>query len=132
MDSGHRRRPAGYRRPIRADFGGEEGTFVGSVPAELPEKWQHRLVEDALRLAPALQLLGNFGRCSLGTLLVGQTLDSAVLHWIECNGRWGGVSIPMTIVNRPPRPFADALQALDGILFGPGRNERGIIQYPAE
>ena len=79
---------------------GEEGSFMGSVPAELPERWQRRLAEDSMRLASALQLLGYFGRCSLDTLLVGQTLDSAVLHWIECNGRWGGVSIPMTIVNR--------------------------------
>jgi len=126
---------------------GEEGSFVGSVPAELPERWQRRLTEDAMRLASVLQLLGYFGRCSLDTLLVGQTFDSAVLHWIECNGRWGGVSIPMTIVNRltgggakakfvvvqrtgesrKPRSFADALAALQGILFRPGRHEKGII-----
>jgi hypothetical protein len=126
---------------------GEEGLFVGSVPAELPERWQRQLAEDAMRIASALQFLGYFGRCGLDTLLVGQTLDSAVLHWIECNGRWGGVSIPMTIVNRltgagakvkfvvvqrvgeslPPQPFADALQALDGILFRPGRQNKGII-----
>jgi len=100
-----------------------------------------------MRLASGLQLLGYFGRCSLDTLLVGHSFDTAVLHWIECNGRWGGVSIPMTIVNRltgggakakfvvvqrtgavrTPRSFADALQALDGILFRPGRREEGII-----
>ena len=126
---------------------GEEGSFVGSVPAELSERWQRRLAEDAMRLASALQLLGYFGRCSLDALLTGQTIDSAALHWIECNGRWGGVSIPMTIVNRltgggakakfvvvkrteesrPPQSFADALQALDGILFRPGGHEKGII-----
>ncbi len=126
---------------------GEEGSFVGSVPAELPEKWQRHLAKDATRLASALQLLGYFGRCSLDTLLVGQTRDAAVLHWIECNGRWGGVSIPMTIVNRLtgggakakfvvvqrtgehqlPQSFATALQALDGILFRPGRYEKGVI-----
>jgi hypothetical protein len=126
---------------------GEERSFVGSVPAELQERWQFRLAEDAMRLTSALQLLGYFGRCSLDALLVGQTLDSAALHWIECNGRWGGVSIPMTIVNRltgggakakflvvhhieeglPRRLFADALQALDEILFRRGRHEEGII-----
>ncbi len=126
---------------------GEERSFVGSVPAELPERWQRRLAEDAMRLASALQFLGYFGRCSLDTLLVGQTLDSASLHWIECNGRWGGVSVPMTIVNRltsgrakpkfvvvqrtgdsrPPQAFADVLRALDGILFKPGSHEEGII-----
>jgi len=26
--------------------------------------------------------------------------SDAELHWIECNGRWGGTSIPMTVVNR--------------------------------
>lgn len=126
---------------------GEEGAFVGAIPAELPERWQRRLAEDAMRLASVLQFLGYFGRCSLDTLLVGHSFDTAVLHWIECNGRWGGVSIPMTIVNRltgggakakfvvvqrtgavrTPRSFADALQALDGILFRPGRREEGII-----
>jgi len=125
---------------------GEEGTFVGSVPADLPERWQRRLAEDSLRLASTLQLLGYFGRCSLDALLVGQTLDSAVPHWIECNGRWGGVSIPMTIVNRltrggnkakfvvvqrveddrPRQSFSDAVQALDGILFK-GERQKGII-----
>jgi len=29
--------------------------------------------------------------------------------------------------SQPPQPFADALQALDGILFRPGRDEKGII-----
>ncbi len=125
---------------------GERGAFVGSVPAELPEKWRRQLARDAMRLASALQLLGYFGRCSLDTLLVGKTFDSAVLHWIECNGRWGGVSIPMTVVNRlsgntkakfvvvqrtddrrPPRPFADALRALDPVLFRPGKSEKGTI-----
>jgi hypothetical protein len=105
-----------------------------------------------MRLASTLQFLGYFGRCSFDTLLVGQTLDSAVPHWIECNGRWGGVSIPMTIVNRltrggdkakfvvvqrvedyrPPQSFADAVQALDGILFK-GERQKGIILLsPAE
>lgn len=126
---------------------GEERSFVGAVPAELPDRWQCRLAEDAMRLASALQLLGYFGRCSLDTLLVGRTLDSAVLHWIECNGRWGGVSIPMTIVKRltsgganakfvvvqrigdgrRPQAFADALHDLDEILFRSGRRENGII-----
>ncbi len=123
---------------------GKEGAFVGSIPARLPENWRRRLAEDAMRLALALQLLGYFGRCSLDTLLVGETFASATLHWIECNGRWGGVSIPMTLVNRlaggaeaefvvvqrcedhwPPRAFADALQALDAVMFRPGNN--GII-----
>ncbi len=126
---------------------GSEGTFIGSVPAELPERWRNQLASDAMRLATVLQLLGYFGRCSLDALLVGQSFDSAALHWIECNGRWGGVSIPMTIVNRlsrdptsakfvvaqrigesqPPRRFADAVRSLDDLLFKPGRQEKGVI-----
>ncbi len=126
---------------------GREGVFVGSVPAQLPEGWSLRLAGEAMRLATVLQLLGYFGRCSLDTLLIGKNLDSADLHWIECNGRWGGVSIPMTIVNRlkrgaahskfvvvqrsaesyPPRPFGEALRALDGLLFRSGKHDEGII-----
>ncbi|UXA08893.1 hypothetical protein KXD96_12945 [Mycobacterium sp. SMC-2] len=126
---------------------GTEGAFVGSVPAELPERWRNQLADDAMRLATVLQLLGYFGRCSLDALVVGQSYDSAALHWIECNGRWGGVSIPMTIVNRlsrdpaetkfvvaqrvgesqPQRRFADAIRLLDGLLFRPGTQEEGII-----
>jgi len=126
---------------------GAEGTFVGSVPAELTECWRNQLANEAMRLATVLQLLGYFGRCSLDALLVGQSFESAALHWIECNGRWGGVSIPMTIVNRlnrdrastkfvvvqrvgesqPPRRFADAVHVLDDLLFRSGRQENGII-----
>jgi hypothetical protein len=132
---------------------GREGLFVGSVPAELPEPWQRRLADEAMRLATVLQFLGYFGRCSLDTLLVGRTFGTAALHWIECNGRWGGVSIPMTIVNRlkrgsdrakfvvvqrtgeshPPQSFADALEALDPILFRSGKRGEGIVLLsPAE
>ncbi len=132
---------------------GREGVFVGSVPAQLPEGWNLRLAQEAMRLATVLQLLGYFGRCSLDALLIGNNLDWADLHWIECNGRWGGVSIPMTVVNRlkrgaahpkfvvvqrsaesyPPRPFAEALRALDGLLFRPGKRDDGIILLsPAE
>lgn len=126
---------------------GVEGTFVGSVPTELPECWRNQLADEAMRLATVLQLLGYFGRCSLDALLVGQSFDAAALHWIECNGRWGGVSIPSTIANRlnrdhpstkfvvvqrfgeghPPRRFADAVRVLDDLLFRSGRQGKGII-----
>lgn len=126
---------------------GSEGAFVGSAPAELPERWRNQLANEAMRLAAVLQLVGYFGRCSLDALLVGQSFESADLHWIECNGRWGGVSIPMTIVNRlsrdpsrtkfvvaqrigesqAPRQFADAVRGLDDLLFKPGNREQGVI-----
>ncbi len=126
---------------------GRDGVFVGSVPAQLPEHWKLRMAEEAMRLATVLQLVGYFGRCSLDALLIGETLDAADLRWIECNGRWGGVSIPMTIVNRlrggtghsefvvvqrhgenySPQPFAEAVRALDGLLFRFGTRDDGIV-----
>ena len=33
-------------------------------------------------------------------MLIGESLDEAAIHWIECNARWGGVSIPMTVGGR--------------------------------
>ena len=132
---------------------GRESAFVGCVPAQLPEAWQARLAGEAMRLATVLQLLGYFGRCSLDALLIGADFASARLHWIECNGRWGGVSIPMTLLNRvwrgaeppklvvmertteryPRRPFAGAVRALDGLLFRAGVRDEGVILLtPAE
>lgn len=125
---------------------GTAATFVGSVPADLPKPWQGRLAVDALQLAIVLQHCGYFGRCSFDALLVGRTHAEAKLHWIECNGRWGGVSIPMTLVNRisgppgmsfvvtqqtemvrTPRRLSEALDLLGGLLLRPGYSEQGII-----
>lgn len=51
-------------------------------------------------IASLVQRLGYVGRLSLDALIVGEDFSSADLHWIECNGRWGGVSIPMTLAAR--------------------------------
>ncbi len=74
----------------------EEGQFVGASPSTLPAVLRQRIAEEAVCIACLFQELGYFGRCSLDAVL----LDSGALHWIECNGRWGGVSIPMTLINR--------------------------------
>ncbi len=37
------------------------------------------------------------------------------------------VVVQRTADHRPPRPFADALRALDPVLFRPGKNEKGTI-----
>jgi len=58
------------------------------------------LASEGTRLAVLLQELGYFGRCSFDAVISGPDLDNAELHWIECNGRWGGVSLPMTLANR--------------------------------
>ncbi|MBE9553560.1 MAG: hypothetical protein IMF05_08870, partial [Proteobacteria bacterium] len=126
---------------------GHRGAFVGAVPADLPDGWIMRLMHEAALLAGLLQRLGYYGRCSFDAVLAGRSLEEAELHWIECNGRWGGVSIPMTLANRLTgnwrrRPFVvvqrEALplqpltvdQAVDRLgerLFRTGVCDEGIV-----
>lgn len=126
---------------------GEEGTFVGSVPTALSQGWNDTIAAEATRIAVLLQELGYFGRCSFDAVITGGSFGAAELHWIECNGRWGGVSIPMTLSNRlmgdwrrrpfvvaqrsglalPKRRFADALALLGERLFRVDARPTGII-----
>ena len=121
--------------------------FAGAAPSDLPEPWRHRLSQEAVRLAYVFQELGYFGRCSFDSIIVGEDLAAASLHWVECNGRWGGVSIPMTLANRligdwtlrtpvvidrenmsgAPRNFDEILAELDADLFKPGLRETGAV-----
>ncbi len=103
---------------------GPAGTFSGARPSTLPENWRQRIADEAARLGALFQLLGYFGRCSFDAILIGESLAHARLHWIECNGRWGGVSIPMTLANRltgdwARHPFIVAERA---DLRGPGQS----------
>ncbi|MDH3714400.1 MAG: hypothetical protein OET44_11200 [Gammaproteobacteria bacterium] len=89
---------------------GTSGKFTGAVPTTLPTHWQQRLADEAALLGVLFQHLGYVGRCSFDAILVGPTLERAALHWIECNGRWGGVSLPVTLAARlfgdwQSRPF---------------------------
>ena len=59
-----------------------------------------RLAHEAALLGYFFQCLGYFGRCSLDSILVGERKEKVKIHWVECNGRWGGASIPMTLANR--------------------------------
>lgn len=79
---------------------GTASEFVGAIPSSLDDTWQHQLAKDAVRIGSLFQALGYFGRCSFDAILVGRNLSQATLHWVECNGRWGGVSIPITLANR--------------------------------
>jgi hypothetical protein len=126
---------------------GDQGEFVGATRVHLPSEWGKRLAHQATCLAILFQELGYFGRCSFDCVIAGNSYDSAKLHWIECNGRWGGVSIPMTFSNRlgaavskseiaivqrgrfevPPRPFRDVLLLFADMLFTPGKSTEGII-----
>jgi len=126
---------------------GEQLEFAGAAPAELPGPTQECVARDAIRLAYLLQCLGYYGRCSFDGILVGQDGEATELHWVECNGRWGGVSIPMTLVNRLTgdwrrhpfvisdrsdlhghgRRFEDLLAQFKDNLFLPGDSEEGLI-----
>ena len=86
---------------------GEERVFVGSRPSTLPAP-VNRVLEDASReVAAALQALGYVGRCSFDHLLLGDPEGDFTVRFTECNGRWGGTSTPMHLVDRVvsgPRP----------------------------
>jgi hypothetical protein len=126
---------------------GAKGEFVGAIPATLPEDWLYRLAGEAVRMARVYQALGYFGPCSFDAVIAGTDLANASLHWIECNGRWGGVSVPMTLANRltgdwqdrpfvviqrtnlkgRPQSFATALEQIDELLYRPGKAQEGVI-----
>lgn len=79
---------------------GANSAYIGAEPAVLPAPLAERFAREATMLATMLQKLGYFGRASFDALLLGRNQADAVLHWIECNGRWGGTSIPMTVAHR--------------------------------
>jgi Pre ATP-grasp domain/Hemerythrin HHE cation binding domain len=125
----------------------EAGRFVGATQSALPASWHQRVAQEAVHLCCLFQELGYFGRCSLDAVL----LDSGALQWIECNGRWGGVSIPMTLLTRlfgdsqrsfvmvqrsgmriPARSFADVVDRLKGRLFCRGGEPKGLIFLTAD
>ena len=86
---------------------GPEQVFVGSRPSTLPARVKRVLADAALRVATALQHLGYVGRCSFDHLLLGDPETDFTVHFTECNGRWGGTSAPMHLVDRVvpgPRP----------------------------
>lgn len=122
------------------------GSFVGAAPTTLPLDIQGRLERQAACIARVLQQLGYFGRCSLDAVLCKTAKDPALVHWIECNARWGGVSIPMTAAalirtnTAPPHvsiaqellqghsiSMAELLERLEGMLLRAGTDKSGIV-----
>ncbi|WP_339764731.1 hypothetical protein [uncultured Hoeflea sp.] len=79
---------------------GEEATFSGALPADLPPAVESTLTSGALQLATLFQRLGYYGRCSFDAIVTGPDIEAGTVHWIECNARWGGASIPMSLVHR--------------------------------
>ena len=99
-------------------------------------------------MATVLQHLGYIGRCSLDAIVVGSDQASARHYWVECNGRWGGASIPLTLNRRldrmastttvctifeethqhlGPRQLERVLQTLEPYLYRRGQREHGVV-----
>ncbi len=79
---------------------GEAGAFIGARPARLPPALETRMIAEASAIGRVLQNLGYFGPCSLDAVISSGPEGLADLHWIECNGRWSGVSIPLSVARR--------------------------------
>ena len=79
---------------------GTKGEFVGNHPAQFPHTLTEEVAERSWLLASLFQRLGYVGRCSLDLILVGKDTGNCHIEFIECNGRWGGTSLPMTLMNR--------------------------------
>ncbi|MDJ0945142.1 MAG: hypothetical protein QNJ30_16860 [Kiloniellales bacterium] len=129
------------------NLAGRKRVFVGASPCELSSTVRRQLATETLQLAYLLQCLGYFGRCSFDAILLNDGKTGSRTHWVECNGRWGGVSIPMTLINRilgnwqrrpfviaqrshlraRGRPFADVVHSLGERLFVAGKREEGVI-----
>jgi hypothetical protein len=95
---------------------GDECVFVGSVPSRLGADMDRRLCVASLRVARVFQELGYVGRCSFDFVISG-----ADAFFVECNGRWGGTSTPMHLLDRlfpKGRPAYRARDYLDPRLAG--------------
>ena len=99
---------------------GDNGEFVGNEPATLPHALTDEIVDRAWMLGRLFQLLGYVGRCSFDVILLGRSLTNSVMEFIECNGRWGGTSLPMTLMNRmfgdwKSQPYSSHVAQADGL-----------------
>lgn len=79
---------------------GATKVFVGSRPARFAEPLRLAIGSAALEVGAALQAMGYVGRCSFDHLVVGDPRSEPALRFTECNGRWGGTSTPMSLVDR--------------------------------
>ena len=91
---------------------GELSAFAGARRAALPASVEQELRRDATKIAAVLQQIGYYGPCSFDAVVCAGDNGRARIHWIECNGRWGGVSIPMTAATSSP-----ALRSFKGLLI---------------
>lgn len=116
--------PEGQAEPVLEGFFQqfiveEQGEFAGATPATLPPHLAECMARSCTILATVFQQLGYVGRCSFDLVLLGQSTETATFRFIECNGRWGGTSLPMTLMNRifgdwSIQPYATHIQELKG------------------
>ncbi len=121
---------------------GPEKIFVGSRPCG--GAIAETLASVSSRVAAALQELGYVGRCSFDFIV----LEDGRILFTECNGRWGGTSIPMSLVDRlvprgrPPyraqdyvsdrllgMSFDEVNRRLEGELYDPASGTGTFILY---
>ena len=79
---------------------GPEKVFLGSYPSTLPEAVNQALLDASLQVAAALQRMGYVGRCSFDFIVTGDPDGEFHAQFTECNGRWGGTSTPMHLIDR--------------------------------
>jgi len=125
---------------------GASAAFIGAVKSELPQPLQDTLVAQTLAVAEVLQRLGYYGRCSFDAVICDGNTAEPSIHWIECNGRWSGVSIPLATLNSistgqipdglviiqeklPGNPIntSQAVTALESVLYCGGLADNGVI-----
>lgn len=97
----------------------EIGRFRGATAAPFATPLLREIAGRTWLVARVFQRLGYVGRCSFDLILVGDR-DDPLVQFVECNGRWGGTSIPMTLMNRlfgdwRRHPYATREVALPGI-----------------
>ena len=85
---------------VLMDWIKDRGGRVGAVEADLPSDLLSEIATRSWLLASLFQKLGYVGRCSFDSILVGESLERSRVEFIECNGRWGGTSLPMSLMNR--------------------------------
>lgn len=122
----------------------QEHVFLGSRRSCLPAALVRRIGDAGVRIGRVFQYLGYLGRCSFDTILCGENVEAATIVFTECNGRWGGTSTPMTLMNRlfgdyRTQPYVvsllhdprlqglsldDLVRTLDDVLYN-ARDQRG-------
>jgi len=77
---------------------GAGAAFVGASRSTLSPSLQESLADQAVRIAEVFQGLGYYGKCSFDAVICKDGNGPDTIHWIECNGRWSGVSIPLQVL----------------------------------